>query len=74
MGGFIDFGVDLIKGGMEKYGVTTNPVLIPGRVSGGGRHSERLLLYLPTAIFDFDVKPNKAGPQRADCGSAAKTS
>ena len=24
--------VDLIKGGMEKYGVTTNPVFMPGRV------------------------------------------
>ena len=32
MGGFIDFGVDLIKDGMNKYGVTTNPILIPGRV------------------------------------------
>ena len=31
-GGFIDFGVDLIKGGMATYGITTNPVLIPGRV------------------------------------------
>ncbi|WP_147113552.1 acetamidase/formamidase family protein, partial [Pseudonocardia sulfidoxydans] len=26
MGGFIDFHVDLIKGGMETYGVTTNPI------------------------------------------------
>ena len=33
MGGFIDFGVDLIKDGMNKYGVTTNPVLIPGASS-----------------------------------------
>src|SRR5690349_23408159 len=32
MGGFIDFHVDLIKGGMEKYGGTTNPVFMPGRV------------------------------------------
>ncbi|MGH8905902.1 MAG: formamidase [Egibacteraceae bacterium] len=32
MGGFIDLGVDLIKGGMEKFGITTNPVFIPGRV------------------------------------------
>ena len=140
MGGFIDFGVDLIKGGMEKYGITTNPVLIPGRVEP--RYSEFLTfigvsvhettgdnhyldatiayrraclnaieylkkfgysgeqaylllgsapiegrvsgvvdipnaccsLYLPTAIFDFDIKPNNAGPRRADRGSAAKTS
>ena len=32
MGGFIDFGVDLIKGGMNKYAVTTNPIFMPGRV------------------------------------------
>jgi formamidase len=31
-------------------------------------------LYLPTAIFDFDVKPNKDGPRPAARGSAAKTS
>jgi formamidase len=140
MGGFIDFGVDLIKGGMAKYGITTNPVLIPGRVEP--RYSEFLTfigvsvdettgenyyldatvayrraclnaveylkkygysgeqaylllgsapiegrvsgvvdipnaccsLYLPTEIFDFDVKPNKEGPQLMDRGSAARTS
>src|SRR5919107_843707 len=38
MGGFIDFHVDLIKGGMETYGVTTNPVFIPGNVEP--RYSE----------------------------------
>ncbi|MCV7177563.1 acetamidase/formamidase family protein, partial [Mycolicibacterium sphagni] len=32
MGGFIDMHVELIKGGMETYGVTTNPVFMPGRV------------------------------------------
>ena len=32
MGGFIDFHVDLIKGGMETYGIKNNPVFIPGRV------------------------------------------
>ena len=140
MGGFIDFGVDLIKGGMEKYGITSNPVLIPGRVeprysefltfigvsvdetSGenyyldatvayrraclnaveylkkfgySGEQAYLLLgsapiegrvsgvvdipnaccsLYLPTAIFDFDVRPNKDGPQSADRGSCASTS
>jgi formamidase len=140
IGGFIDFGVDLIKGGMEKYGITTNPMLIPGRVEP--RYSEFLTfigisvhettgdnhyldatiayrraclnaveylkkfgysgeqaylllgsapiegrvsgvvdipnaccsLYLPTAIFDFDVRPNKDGPQPTEHGSAAKTS
>lgn len=30
MGGFIDLGIDLIKGGMSTYGVTTNPLFIPG--------------------------------------------
>ena len=38
MGGFIDFHVDLIKGGMETYGVTTNPILMPGNVEP--RYSE----------------------------------
>lgn len=140
MGGFIDFGVDLIKDGMNKYGVTTNPILIPGRVEP--RYSEFLTfigisvdhdtgenyyldatvayrraclnaveylkkfgysgeqaylllgsapiegrvsgvvdipnaccsLYLPTAIFDFDIRPNKDGPQSSNRGTAAKTS
>jgi formamidase len=140
MGGFIDFGVDLIKDGMNKYGITTNPVLIPGRVEP--RYSEFLTfigvsvdentgenyyidatvayrraclnaleylkkfgysgeqaylligsapiegrvsgvvdipnaccsLYLPVAIFDFDVRPTKEGPTTANRGSAAKTS
>jgi formamidase len=137
MGGFIDFHVDLIKGGMETYGVTTNPLCIPGRVEP--RYSEFLTfigisvdhdtdtneyldatlayrraclnaveylkkfgytgeqaylllgsapiegrisgvvdipnaccsLYLPTAIFDFDIKPSAAGPTRTDRGSCA---
>ena len=140
MGGFIDFRVDLIKGGMEKYGVTTNPIFMPGNVEP--RYSEFLSfigisvdhattrtttstrrvayrsaclnaieylkkwgytgeqaylllgsapiegrisgvvdipnaccsLYLPTAIFDFDVKPSAAGPVRADRGQCAVTS
>jgi formamidase len=140
MGGFIDFGVDLIKDGMNKYGVTTNPVLIPGRVeprytefltfigisvheSTGDNHyldatiayrraclnavtyltkfgysgeQAYLLLgsapiegrvsgvvdipnaccslYLPTEIFDFQVKPSADGPMMAERGSAARTS
>lgn len=137
MGGFIDFHVDLIKGGMAAYGVTTNPLCIPGRVEP--RYSEFLTfigisvdhdsdtnayldatlayrraclnaveylkkfgysgeqaylllgsapiegrisgvvdipnaccsLYLPTAIFDFDIKPVATGPTRADRGSCA---
>ena len=38
MGGFIDLHVDLIKGGMAAYGVTTNPVFLPGNVEP--RYSE----------------------------------
>ncbi|HEY0577804.1 MAG TPA: formamidase [Pseudonocardia sp.] len=140
MGGFIDFHVDLIKGGMETYGVTTNPIFMPGNVEP--RYSEFLTfigvsvdhetdtnyyldatvayrraclnaveylkkfgysgeqaylllgsaplegrisgvvdipnaccsLYLPTAIFDFDIKPSAAGPTHADRGQCAMTS
>jgi formamidase len=138
MGGFLDLGVDLIKGGMQTYGVT-NPVFFPGNVEprysefltfvgvsvdeegrqhyldsqiafrraclnaieyltkfGYSREQVYLLLgaapiegrfssvvdipnacatlYLPTAIFDFDVRPSAAGPQHADRGSCAVTS
>jgi formamidase len=31
-------------------------------------------LYLPTEIFDFEIKPSMAGPMSADRGSAARTS
>jgi formamidase len=31
-------------------------------------------LYLPTAIFDFDVRPSASGPIRADRGRCAVTS
>ncbi|MFF3166597.1 formamidase [Streptomyces sp. NPDC003273] len=139
MGGYLDLGVDLIKGGMQTYGVTTNPVFYPGNVEP--RYSEFLTfvgisvdengrqhyldphvayrraclnaieyltkfgyspeqaylllgaapvegrfsgvvdipnacatLYLPTAIFDFDIRPSGKGPQRADRGSCARTS
>ncbi len=140
MGGFIDFHVDLIKGGMETYGVTTNPIFMPGRSEP--RYSEFLTfigisveeetdtnhyldatlaykraclnaveylkkfgysgeqaylllgsapiegrisgvvdipnacasLYLPTAIFDFDIRPSASGPSYADRGSCALTS
>ncbi|GAA1809432.1 formamidase [Actinomadura chokoriensis] len=140
MGGFIDLHLDLIKGGMEKYGVTTNPVFIPGNVEPRydeyisfigisvdhandtnhyidatlayrnaclnaieylqkfgytGEQAYLILcaapiegrvsgivdvpnaccsLYVPTAIFDFDVRPAAGGPQRADRGQCAVTS
>ncbi|MPZ87889.1 MAG: acetamidase/formamidase family protein [Nitriliruptorales bacterium] len=140
MGGFIDFGVDLIKGGMEAYGVTTNPVFLPGNVEP--RYSEFMsfvgvsvdhdtntnyymdatiayrraclnaveylkkfgysgeqaylilgsapiegrisgivdipnaccTMYVPTGIFDFDVRPSADGPERVARGACAVTS
>ncbi|MFI7497657.1 formamidase [Streptomyces sp. NPDC049687] len=140
MGGFIDLHVDLIKGGMEKYGVTTNPIFLPGNVAPqytefisfvgisvdhgtdtnhyldatmayrnaclnavdylmtfgySGEQAYLLLgsapiegrisgvvdipnacstLYLPTAIFDFDIRPTAEGPRKADRGQCAVTS
>jgi formamidase len=139
MGGFIDFGVDLIKDGMNKYAVTTNPIFMPGRVEprysefltfigisvdeGGDNHyldatiayrraclnaiaylktfgytgeQAYLLLgsapiegrisgvvdipnaccslYLPTAIFDIDIRPTADGPTPTDRGTSALTS
>lgn len=32
MGGYVDMHVDLIKGGMDTYGIHRNPVFLPGRV------------------------------------------
>ena len=139
MGGFIDFGVDLIKDGMNKYGIHTNPVFLPGRVEPRysefmsfigisvdgegtnhymnatvayhraclnalaylktfgytGQQAYLLLgsapiegrisgivdipnaccsLYVPTEIFDFDIRPTKDGPTPGDRGSHATTS
>jgi formamidase len=140
MGGFIDFHVDLIKGGMETYGVHTNPILMPGNVEPrysefvtfigisvdhdsntnyyndatvayrnaclnaieylkkfgySGEQAYLLLgaapiegrvsgvvdipnaccsLYLPTAIFDFDLRPSASGPAVADRGRCAVSS
>jgi formamidase len=138
IGGYIDFGVDLIKDGMNKYGVTTNPIFFPGPVEPRystflsfvgfsveegvnyymnatvayrraclnaieylkkwgytGEQAYLLLgsapiegrisgivdipnacctLYLPTEIFDFDIKPTKDGATVANRGVAARTS
>ncbi|KWW97786.1 formamidase [Carbonactinospora thermoautotrophica] len=137
IGGYIDLGVDLIKGGMETYGVTTNPLFMPGRmeprytefltfIGVSVQHEENrnfyldatlayrraclnaieylkkfgytgeqayLLLgsapiegrisgivdipnaccslYLPVAVFDFDVRPSVQGPVVADRGMQA---
>ncbi|MFD9946461.1 formamidase [Nonomuraea sp. NPDC059023] len=137
MGGFIDMHVDLIKDGMSKYAVSTNPIFMPGNVEPryteflsfigisvdhktnenhyndatlayrnaclnaveylkqfgySGEQAYLILgsapiegrvsgvvdipnaccsLYLPTAIFDFDIKPTAEGPRRADRGRCA---
>jgi formamidase len=136
IGGYIDFGCDLIKGGMAKYGVTTNPIFFPGPVEPrystylsfvgmsveddkqyymdatvayrracmnaieylkkwgySGEQAYLLLgsapiegrisgivdipnaictLYLPTEIFDYDIRPTAKGPTHADRGRACK--
>jgi formamidase len=138
IGGYIDFGIDLIKDGMNKYGVTTNPIFFPGPVEPRystflsfvgfsveeginyymnatvayrraclnaieylkkwgytGEQAYLLLgsapiegrisgivdipnacctLYLPTEIFDFDIKPNKTGPTVEHRAAAARVS
>jgi formamidase len=135
MGGFMDLGVDLIKGGMATYGVSENAIFMPGNVDprydqwlafsgtsvtldGEQRYLDSHLsyqraclhaidylqkfgysdiqaymilgsapiegrlsgvvdiqnscstVYIPTAIFDIDVRPSAAGPQQVDQGSA----
>lgn len=140
MGGFIDFHVDLIKGGMETYGIHRNPVFLPGRVEPAysewltftgisvdhrtdtnlymdateayrnaclnaieylgkwgytGEQSYLILgtspiegriggvvdipnaccsVFLPTEIFDFNIKPGGDGPVKVDRGQVAVTS
>jgi len=136
MGGFIDLHVDVIKGGMDTYGVAENAIFIPGTVDprfsewiafsgtsvtldGEQRYLDSHLsyqraclhaidyltkfgyspeqaylilgaapiegrlsgvvdipnacatVYIPTAIFDFDVQPSAAGPTRIDPGIGA---
>ena len=140
MGGFIDMRVDVIKGGMETYGIHNNPVFMPGRVEplysewltfvgisvdhrddtnlymdatqayrnaclnaieylgkwGYTGEQAYLILgtspiegriggvvdipnaccsvFLPTEIFDIDIRPGGDGPVRADRGQVAVTS
>jgi formamidase len=127
MGGFIDLHVDLIKGGMDTYGVSENAIFMPGNtdpqystwlafsgtsvtLAGEQRYLDSHLsyqraclhaidyltkfgyspeqaymilgaapiegrlsgvvdipnscstVYIPTAIFDFDVSPSSSGP------------
>lgn len=51
IGGYIDFGVDLIKDGMNKYGVTTNPIFFPGH--GEPRYS-RYLSFIGMSVDEGD--------------------
>jgi formamidase len=139
MGGFMDLHVDLIKGGMETYGVGENAVFMPGNVDpryerwlafsgtsvtlddeqryldshlsyqraclhaidyltkfgyapeqaymilGAAPIEGRLsgvvdipnscsTVYIPTAIFDFDVAPSASGPTRVDPGAGVPKS
>ncbi len=133
MGGFIDLHVDVIKGGMETYGVSENAIFLPGNtdpqysqwlafsgtsvtLDGEQRYLDSHLsyqraclhaidyltkfgyspeqaymilgaapvegrlsgvvdipnscatVYLPTAIFDIDVRPSSNGPAQIDPG------
>ncbi len=139
MGGFIDLRVDLIKGGMDTYGVAENAIFMPGNVEpqfsewiafsgtsvtldgeqryldshlsyqraclhainyltkfGYSPEQAYLLLgaapiegrlsgvvdipnscstvYIPTAIFDFDVSPSAKGPHKIKPGIGAPRS
>jgi formamidase len=48
---------------------------IEGRISGiVDIPNACCTLYLPTAIFDFDIRPGAAGPQSANRGRCATTS
>ncbi len=136
MGGFIDLRLDIIKGGMETYGVTENAIFMPGNtppqysewlafsgtsvtLDGEQRYLDSQLayqraclhaidyltkfgyspeqaylllgaapiegrfsgvvdipnscatVYLPTAMFDFDVRPSANGPVKIDPGIGA---
>jgi formamidase len=139
MGGFIDLRVELIKGGMDTYGVSENAIFLPGNVDpqfsewiafsgtsvtldgeqryldshlsyqraclhaidylvkfGYSAEQAYLLLgaapiegrlsgvvdipnscstvYIPTSIFDFDVRPTATGPHQVTQGVAAPRS
>jgi formamidase len=133
MGGFMDLHVDVIKGGMDTYGVSENAIFMPGitdpqysqwlafsgtsvTLDGEQRYLDSHLsyqraclhaidyltkfgyspeqaymilgaapiegrlsgvvdipnscstVYIPTAIFDFDVRPSASGPHHVDPG------
>ncbi len=53
MGGFIDLHVDLIKGGMDTYGVSENAIFIPGNVEP---RYDRYLAFSGTSVTLDDVQ------------------
>lgn len=138
MGGFIDFRVEIIKGGMDTYGVSENAIFQPGNtdpqysewlafsgtsvtLDGEQRYLDSQLayqraclhaidylttfgysaaqaylllgaapiegrfsgvvdipnscatVYLPTAMFDFDVTPGPGGPVQINPGQGRRT-
>jgi formamidase len=138
MGGFLDLHVDLIKGGMETYGVSENAIFMPGNVNpqfsqwlafsgtsvtldgvqhyldshlsyqraclhaidylskfGYSRIQAYMILgsapiegrlsgvvdipnscstvYIPTEIFDIDIRPSAKGPAQIDPGIGVPT-
>ena len=138
MGGFLDLHVDLIKGGMETYGVSENAIFMPGNVNpqfsqwlafsgtsvtldgvqhyldshlsyqraclhaidylskfGYSRIQAYMILgsapiegrlsgvvdipnscstvYIPTEIFDIDIRPSAKGPVQIDPGIGVPT-
>ncbi len=54
MGGFIDLSVDLIKGGMETYGVSENAIFMPGNVDP--QYSEWLAFSGTSVTLDGEQK------------------
>lgn len=54
MGGFIDLHVDLIKGGMETYGVSENAIFMPGNVDP--QYSEWLAFSGTSVTLDGEQK------------------
>ncbi|MCX6423540.1 MAG: acetamidase/formamidase family protein [Actinobacteria bacterium] len=54
MGGFLDLGVDIIKGGMEKYGVSENAIFMPGNTDP--QYSEWLAFSGTSVTLDGEQK------------------
>ncbi|KKX52823.1 MULTISPECIES: formamidase [Brevibacillus] len=53
MAGFIDLHVDIIKGGMAKYGIVNNPVFKPGPVEP---HYSEFLVFEGISVDEFSGK------------------